>query len=97
MTNYNIYKKAIKDVSRTDKFGALRVLISIKKHLNDFYQFSAYSMPKSEDEIKDEHKNEDSAKNGANIPRKPAGKSRTRNKNNVNNYNNNSKAYNNKT
>ena len=29
--NYYIYKKALEDVEETDRFGALRVLISIKK------------------------------------------------------------------
>ena len=49
LKNYKFYKKAINDVSRTDKFGGLRVLISIKKYLDNFYQFSTYSMPKSKD------------------------------------------------
>jgi hypothetical protein len=34
--NYKIYKKALEDVIRTDKFGGLRILISIKKYIEEF-------------------------------------------------------------
>ncbi len=34
--NYYIYKKALEDVEETDRFGALRVLISIKKYIDEY-------------------------------------------------------------
>ena len=34
--NYKIYKKAFDDIERTGKFGSLRVLISIRKHIEEF-------------------------------------------------------------
>ena len=34
--NYEIYKKALDNVEGTDKFGSLRVLISIRKHIEEF-------------------------------------------------------------
>ncbi len=34
--NYKIYKKAFDDIERTDKFGSLRVLISIRKYIEEF-------------------------------------------------------------
>ena len=34
--NYEHYKKAIDDVARTDRFGGLRVLISIRKYIDEF-------------------------------------------------------------
>ena len=33
---YQIYKKALEDVEETDRFGALRVLISIKKYIDEY-------------------------------------------------------------
>ena len=35
-TNFTHYKKALEDVKNTDKFGALRVLISIKKYIDEY-------------------------------------------------------------
>ena len=34
--NYEHYKKAIDDVARTDRFGGLRVLISIRKYIDEY-------------------------------------------------------------
>ena len=34
--NYKIYKKAFDDIERTGKFGSLRVLISIRKYIEEF-------------------------------------------------------------
>jgi hypothetical protein len=35
-TNFTDYKKALEDVKNTDKFGALRVFISIKKYVDEY-------------------------------------------------------------
>lgn len=34
--NYEVYEKALKDVVHTDRFGALRVLVSIKPYLDEY-------------------------------------------------------------
>ena len=54
--HYQVFRKAIEDVKRTDKFGALRVLLSIKKYLDEHIDEKSEGMSDSQEN--DEWKNE---------------------------------------
>ena len=38
LKNYKIYEKALKDVVFTDKYGALRILVSLKPYIDEWYR-----------------------------------------------------------
>ena len=58
--NYDIYKDAIENVAGTDKFGALRVLISIKKYLDEYLSGNdSAALPNCPEENIDNHYNVD--------------------------------------
>ena len=55
--HYQVFRKAIEDVKRTDKFGALRVLLSIKKYLDEYIKDESEEEPDSQEN--EEWKNEE--------------------------------------
>ena len=55
--HYQVFRKAIEDVKRTDKFGALRVLLSIKKYLDEYIKDKSGDEPNSQEN--EEWKNEE--------------------------------------
>ena len=63
--NYKFYKKALENVVRTDKFGSLRILISIKKYIEGF--LSAQEGEKYSNN-KNKKKTNRQGENGLNIP-----------------------------
>ena len=38
--NFNVYKKAMEDVEKTDRLGALRVLLRLRKYLQEYEEES---------------------------------------------------------
>ena len=64
--NYKIYKKALDDVIRTDKFGSLRILISIKKYIEEFISEQEGDTYSSNlDDEKTENRDQNSRKSGS--------------------------------
>ena len=55
--NYDVYAKALEDVVLTDKFGALRVIVSIKPYLDKY--LSDRSVDKDDKKVKQETNQED--------------------------------------